>query len=92
MYNRYLASCTAAPHETPHEAPHETPPQDEAGAAHASSLFSDLSRALSGKLHGIKLDSDTMLALIIVWFLLKDEQELDWDLLLLIGGLLLLGI
>ena len=43
-------------------------------------------------LQNIKLDMDTILVLVIVWFLLKDGEEIDWEQLLLIGALLILGI
>ena len=35
---------------------------------------------------------DTIIVLVIVWFLLKDGEEIDWEQLLLIGALLILGI
>ena len=35
---------------------------------------------------------DTLIVLIIVWFLLGDGNETDWDELMLIGALLLLGV
>ena len=55
-------------------------------------MFTDLSRGLSGRLQNIKLDMDTIIVLVIVWFLLKDGEEIDWEQLLLIGALLILGI
>ena len=55
-------------------------------------MFTDLSRGLSGPLQNIKLDMDTIIVLVIVWFLLKDGEEIDWEQLLLIGALLILGI
>ena len=41
----------------------------------------------------IRLDADTIIALVIVWFLLSDDGgEVDWEQLILIGVLLVLGI
>ena len=97
MYNRYLASAAAEAanttpppqrepqqQEQPREASHHTP--------QSASVFADLTHALSGRLQNIKLDMDTVLVLGIVWFLLSDGEETDWDLLLLVGGMLLFGI
>lgn len=57
-----------------------------------ASVFSGLTRGLSGRLQNVKLDMDTVITLAIVWFLLSDSGEVDWDQLLLIGALLILGI
>ena len=47
---------------------------------------------LSSRLSGIKLDMDTLIAFVVIWFLLSDGSIVDTDLLILIGVLLLLGI
>ena len=96
MYNRYLAAAEAD------EAPplHKEPPSGQTPAdrsrsgasSQTASVFTDLSRGLSGRLQNIKLDMDTIIVLVIVWFLLKDGEEIDWEQLLLIGALLILGI
>ena len=96
MYNRYLASAEAD------DAPplHKEPPSGQAPADRSrggaspqtASVFTDLSRGLSGRLQNIKLDMDTIFVLVIVWFLLIDGEEIDWEQLLLIGALLILGI
>ena len=80
MYNRYLAAA-----EPPDE---QTPPAAENGrAAPVLSLFGR-GRA------GARLDVDTIIVLVIVWFLLTGDGEdtVDWEQILLIGALLLLGI
>nr|WP_297171351.1 hypothetical protein [uncultured Agathobaculum sp.] len=87
MYNRYLAA--AAGDAPPHD---RTPPRspDESVAA-----FSALGRGLSGRLQNLKLDMDTIIVLVIVWFLLSGDNDgdgIDWEQLILIGVLLLLGI
>lgn len=51
-----------------------------------------LGQFLSGRLSGIKLDMDTLIAFAVIWFLLSDGTIVDTDLLILIGVLLLLGI
>lgn len=87
MYNRYLAAAAgdAPQHDrTPPHAP------DEPAAA-----FSALGRSLSDRLQNLKLDMDTIIVLVIVWFLLSGDNDgdgIDWEQLILIGVLLLLGI
>lgn len=100
MYNRYLASSAAAPQQQPpvHTSPpaaEPEPPQQHAGGQTppgSASVFSGIPRLLTGRLQNIKLDMDTILVLVVVWFLLSDGEDLDWDLLLMIGALLILGI
>lgn len=91
MYNRYLteAAHSAPLHNEP--PPQPTPPPPQSGQA--ASVLADLSRGLSGRLQNIRLDADTIIALVIVWFLLSDDGgEVDWEQLILIGVLLVLGI
>lgn len=88
MYNRYLT-------ETANSAPlhNEPPPQHPPQGGQTVSVLSELSRGLSGRLQNIRLDADTIIALVIVWFLLSDDGgEVDWEQLILIGVLLVLGI
>lgn len=88
MYNRYLT-------ETAHSAPLHTepPPQHPPQSGQTTSVLAELSRGLSGRLQNIRLDADTIIALVIVWFLLSDDGgEVDWEQLILIGVLLVLGI
>lgn len=88
MYNRYL---TEAAYNAPLH--NEPPPQSPPQGGQAASVLADLSRGLSGRLQNIRLDADTIIALVIVWFLLSDDGgEVDWEQLLLIGALLILGI
>lgn len=89
MYNRYLAAAAedAPPLHT------DSPPRPAGEPAAAS--FSPPGRGLSGRLQNIRLDMDTIIVLVIVWFLLSDDSEdggVDWEQLILIGVLLLLGI
>nr|WP_297274385.1 hypothetical protein [uncultured Agathobaculum sp.] len=88
MYNRYLTE--AAPSAPLHnETVSHHPPQ----SGQTASVLAELSRGLSGRLQNIRLDADTIIALIIVWFLLSDDGgEVDWEQLILIGVLLVLGI
>ncbi|HIY12241.1 MAG TPA: hypothetical protein H9842_01470 [Candidatus Agathobaculum merdipullorum] len=88
MYNRYLTET--APNTPLHnETISHHPPQGEQTA----SVLAELSRGLSGRLQNIRLDADTIIALVIVWFLLSDDGgEVDWEQLILIGVLLVLGI
>ena len=66
MYNRYLAAAEQTAPET------SEPPQ--------SSTFSGLGRTLNARLQGVRLDMDTMIALLIVWFLLMDDDgAVDWE-------------
>lgn len=86
MYNRYLTEATA---EAPPQAePVRRPPP---GGQTANALH-ELTRGLSDRLQHIRLDADTIIALVIVWFLLSDDGETDWEQLILIGVLLVLGV
>ena len=77
MYNRYLAAAEQA-------APEQAEPQ---------TTFSGLGRTLNERLQGIRLDMDTMIALLTVWFLLMDDTgEVDWEQFLLTAALLLFGL
>lgn len=92
MYNRYLTAAAA-------DAPplHNEPPRNvsRADGDRAASAFSGLSRGLSGRLQNLRLDMDTIIVLVIVWFLLTGDDDgdgIDWEQFVLIGVLLLLGI
>ncbi len=61
------------------------PPQQAAA-------ISELTRNLSGRLQHIKFDTNTVIMLAIIWFLLSDNGEVDWDQFLTIGILFLLGL
>ena len=79
MYNRYLAAAEQTAPET------NEPPQ--------SSTFSGLGRTLNERLQGDRLDMDTMIALLIVWILLMDDDGVvDWEQFLLTAALLLFGL
>ena len=84
MYNRYLASAAD-------DAP---PIHAEPADTSAVSALAGLSRALNGRFQNLRLDMDTVIALVIVWFLLSDgtENSVDWDQFLLVGALLILGV
>ena len=57
------------------------------------STFSGLGRTLNARLQGVRLDMDTMIALLIVWFLLMDDDgAVDWEQFLLTAALLLFGL
>lgn len=51
---------------------------------------------LFGGLRGLRLDRDTVIVLVIVWFLLSGDGDgdggVDWEQLALIGVLLLAGV
>lgn len=91
MYNRYLAAADADAPPLHNDPPHAAP-RTEGGRV--APPFSGLSRGLSGRLQNLKLDMDTIIVLVIVWFLLSgdDDDGIDWEQLVLIGVLLLLGI
>ncbi|WP_125116360.1 hypothetical protein [Agathobaculum sp. Marseille-P7918] len=87
MYNRYLTDAAASAPLHNEKVP--PPPQ----SSPTISALAELSRGLSGRLQNIRLDADTIIALVIVWFLLSDDGgEVDWEQLILIGVLLVLGI
>ena len=84
MYNRYLA---AAGEDAPPIPAHTPEPL-------AAPALAGLGRSLSDRLQALRPDRDMVIALVIVWFLLSDETagEVDWEQLLLVGALLLLGV
>ncbi|MDO5141571.1 MAG: hypothetical protein Q4D31_00965 [Eubacteriales bacterium] len=85
MYNRYLAAANSEP-LPPDDPPH---PADSRPAG----ALTGLGRGLSDRLHNVKLDMDTVIVLALVWFLLADDGDgVDWEQLILIGVLLVLGI
>lgn len=85
MYNEYLedADQTAV-------APNIAAPEAQKTSAGIHS--SGLGQLLSSKLGNFKLDTDTLIAFAVIWFLLSDGSIVDTDLLIIIGVLLLLGI
>lgn len=94
MYNHYLAAAANCDDPLPihNMQPAASDSNYSQSFSSTSSLFSDLARGLSGQLQNIKLDMNTVIALAVVWFLLKDGDEVDWDQMILIGVLLILGI
>ena len=85
MYNRYLT--TAQQHEP--EPPAEPGTACSGPAASAGGLLGTLTQRLSG----FRIDADTLIVLAVVWFVLSEQDgEMDTELLIAIGVLLLLGI
>ena len=100
MYNRYLQN--SCPPQEPPKPPCE-PAREEQTRDHTcwdapkhdnSGLLSHLTRLFGGKEGGLRklLDDNTLLVLLILYFLLKDEDGIDHDLLLLAGIFLLLDL
>ena len=55
--------------------------------------MSGLLGALTQRLSGFHIDADTLVVLAVVWFVLNDkDEEMDTELLIVLGVLLLLGI
>lgn len=101
MYNRYLHTAAEAPplyYQTPagfidSPAAESTFSSSSSGQEHnTQKALADLTKTLSSRLQNIKFDMDTVLMLAIVWFLLSDNGEIDWEELLTIGVLFILGI
>lgn len=93
MYNRYLAASAAEPIHTQPEPSPKSQDEPRPEQTHSASVFGNLSKSLGGRLGNVKLDMDTILVLGIVWFILSDTEDgLDWDLMLIIGALLFLGL
>lgn len=87
MYNRYL---TAAGQQDPPEPPVEVP---TFGAQEHAQPAGGLLNALSGRLSGFRIDADTLIVLAVVWFAIQDSgEEIDTELLIAVGILLLLGV
>ncbi len=103
MYNRYLsATAEDAPplhnqgsqgymDEVPafQPQPQSQPPQN---ISQQTAAISELTRNLSGKLQNIKFDMDTVIMLAVIWVLLSDNGEVDWEQVLTIGILFILGL
>ena len=79
MYNRYLPAAPA-PDRVPQTQKHPAP--QEPGA---KKTFSMAARR-SG------LDIDTVIALVVVWFLLSDGEIVHTDILIIVAVLFLLGL
>ncbi len=103
MYNRYL-NATAEDSPPLHnqdsqgyfdEAPAFQPQnisQQPQNISQQTAAISELTRNLSGKLQNIKFDMNTVIMLAVVWFLLSDNGEVDWEQFLTIGVLFILGL
>ncbi len=65
------------------------PPQN---ITQQTAAISELTRNLSGKLQNIKFDMNTVIMLAVIWFLLSDNGEVDWEQFLTIGILFILGL
>ncbi len=103
MYNRYL---NAASEESPplhsqgsqgyiDEPPAFQPqpqPQPPQNIAQQTAAISELTQSLSGKLKNVKFDMDTVIMLAVIWFLLSDNGEVDWEQFLTVGILFILGL
>lgn len=93
MYNRYL---TAAQQQRPPEPPAETQPVfsgQEEPLKEPAAQVSGCSVRSHSRLSGFRIDADTLVVLAVVWFVLNDkDEEMDTELLIVLGVLLLLGI
>lgn len=100
LYNRYIAgawpeaappSKTAAPTAPPEEPIFTEIPAEEPAPPHRSKGLSGLKGLFGGNIKLPEFDADTVLLLVLVYFLVADETENISDTLLIIGVLLLLG-
>ena len=89
MYNKYLQTTCPSSDAPPAPPPPCPPPKPQ----ESGSIFSSLGN-LFGKEGGLSrlFEQDTLLVLLILYFLLKDEDGIDHDLLLLAGIFLLIGL
>lgn len=90
MYNQYLNAAPPIHNEPAAEPAFSAPPEHTAPPA--TSAFSDLTHSLTDKLQNFKLDMDMIIVLVVAWFLLSDDGEPDYNTMLMIGALLILGI
>lgn len=86
MYNEYLQDSNATS-----ECPC-TPEPTEQTPTSGQYSGGGLMQLLSEHLGASKFNTDTLIAIAVVWFLLSDGKVLDTDLLIVIGVLLLLGL
>ncbi len=93
MYNQYIQTPREEVHNTRREEAAETMAQHQPQhQPQAVSAFGNLSQALGARLGSIKFDADTLIALAVIWFLINDGEEIDTELLMMIGIMLILGI
>lgn len=98
LYNRYIAGAWPdgpPPKPTPGSQP-ETPqfsdiPADDPPPQSRAKSGSGLKGLFGGNIKLPEFDADTVLLLVLVYFLVADETENISDTLLIIGVLLLLG-
>ncbi len=101
MYNRYL-STTATTEDAPPLHNQDSQgymdettafqPQPPQNISQQTAAISELTRSISGKLQNVKFDMDTVIMLAVIWFLLSDNGEVDWEQFLTIGILFILGL
>lgn len=93
MYNQYIAPPQEEVHnERPETAAEAMARQPVPQPPHQPSALGSLSQALGSRLGTIRFDAETLIALVVTWFLISDGEELDTELLLMIGILLVLGV
>lgn len=85
MYNEYLQELDESLSPLPSS-------EEKLSTARQNASGGGLLQLLTDRLGGVNLNTDTLVAIAVVWFLLSDGKALDTDLLIVIGVLLLLGI
>ena len=85
MYNRYLENTPCVPDHPEQKTP-------ECLSEHSGGLLSSLSHLFNGSQLSKLLDDNMLIVLLLVYILLKDEDGIDQDLLILAGVFLLLGL
>lgn len=85
MYNEYLQELDESLSPLPSS-------EEKLSTARQNTSGGGLLQLLTDRLGGVNLNTDTLVAIAVVWFLLSDGKALDTDLLIVIGVLLLLGI
>lgn len=87
MYNRYLNEARPADFKPP-----AVPEAAEGRAEHAVPA-GGLLGGLTRRIGNFRIDADTLIVLAVIWFILNESgEELDSELMIAIGILLLLGI
>lgn len=96
MYNRYLSSADEVPTYSSSDSYREIQQPEEPEKSHnkdaVAGLFSNISNLFGGKGGKSQFSLDNIVLLAIIYFLIADSDEIDNELLIIVGILLFLGV
>ncbi len=91
MYNRYLEQFKP---DEPEPIANINPVNEQKESAFCEKTGSGLLDGLTKRMGKIKLDTDTLILIAIIWFILQEngETQIDTELLVVLGILLFMGL